>query len=90
MITPDPPLPAALGFPLTLTCTVTVTSSITEIQWSEDRVTGTSNELNTDLSAGTSTLTIPAVLSADLGDYMCTAMAGTSFSHTINVKATSK
>ena len=90
MITTDPALPASLAEPLTLTCTVTL-SGLTEISWTDSRVDGTSNELSTDLSTGVSTLTIPDVVSADLGEYMCTATDGaTSFSNVITVTAIGK
>ena len=76
----------SLGSSLTLTCTVSVTG-LTTIEWTESRVDGTNNELNVNVSTGTSTLTIPEVLSADLGDYTCTAVAGTTYSDTITVTA---
>ena len=90
VIAADPTIPASLRKPLTLTCTV-ILSGLTEISWTETRVDGTGNELSTDLSMGVSTLTIPVVLSADLGEYMCTAMAGTAvFSDVIIITAICK
>ena len=90
IITTDPALPASLGESMTLTCTVTV-SGLTEISWTDSRVDGTANELSTDLSTGVSTLTVPDVVSADLGEYVCTAIASTtSFDDVITVTAISK
>ena len=90
VITADPALPASLGKPLTLTCTV-ILSGLTEISWTESRVNGNGNQLSTNLTTGISMLTIPAVLSADLGEYMCTATAGTAFfSDVITVTAVCK
>ena len=90
VIAADPTIPASLGKPLTLTCTV-ILSGLTEISWTETRVDGTGNELSTDISTGVSTLTILVVLSVDLGEYMCTAMAGTAvFSDVIIVTAICK
>ena len=90
IITADPALPASLANPLTLTCTVTL-SGLTEISWTDSRVTNTSNELSTDLSTGVSTLTIPDVVSADLGEYVCTATDGTaSINYVITVTAIRK
>ena len=89
VITSDPNVPALLGEPLTLTCMVSVTG-LTAIEWTESRVNGNSNELNINLSAGTSTLTIPSVLSADLGEYKCTATAGSTFSDTITLTASGR
>ena len=90
MITANPALPASLGKSLTLTCTVTQ-NGLTEISWTNSRVANTTNELSTDLSTGVSTLTVPVVVSADLGEYMCTAMIGTtSFDDVITVTAIGK
>ena len=90
MITADPAIPASLGMPMTLTCTV-VLSGLTEISWTASRVNGTGNQLSTNLSTGISTLIVPDVLSADLGEYTCTAMDGTaSFSDVITVTAICK
>lgn len=89
IITSDPVLPASLGNALTLTCTVSLTG-VTSILWTSSRVTGTSNQLRTNLSNGTSTLTIPTVLSADLGEYTCTggnANIGSNYSSSITVTA---
>ena len=89
VITTDPAVPASLGYPLTLTCTVSV-AGLTTIEWTESRVNSANNELNVNLSAGISTLRIPFVLSADLGDYTCTAVAGSRYSDTITVTASGK
>ena len=90
VITADPALPALLGKPLTLTCTVTL-SGLTEISWTDSRVNGTGNQLSMALPTGVSTLTVPVVGSADLGEYMCTAMDGTgSINDVITVTAISK
>ena len=90
IITTNPALPASLGKSVTLTCTVTL-SGLTEISWTNSRVTNTSNELSTDLSTGVSTLIVPDVVSADLGEYMCTATDGTaSINDVITVTAIGK
>ena len=78
IITSDPVLPAPLGDTLTLTCNVNVTG-VTSIMWTTGGITGTSNQPRTNLSAGTSTFTIPSVLSADLGEYSCRVTTGDSF-----------
>ena len=90
VITADPALPASLGKPLTLTCTVVV-SGLTEISWTESRLNGSGNQWSTNLSTGVSTLTGPAVLSDDLGEYMCTVTDGIAyFGDVITVTAIGK
>lgn len=74
VITAQPGLHVELGDLLNLTCSVDA-NGLKEISWTESRVTDTDNKVFTNLSAGVSTLTIPTVLSADLGNYSCQAIA---------------
>ena len=90
VITVEPDFAVQLRDSLTLACSV-VATGLSEIAWSGSRVTNTTNQVFTNVSAGTSTLTIPVVFSADLGDYLCQATAGANVRNaTITLSASSK
>ena len=90
VIIAQPDFPIELGARLTLTCSVDAIG-LTDIIWTENRIINTNNEVETNISNGVSTLTIPFVLSQDLGSYSCQAVAGSIFNiDTATVTATSK
>ena len=90
VITAEPDFAVTLGDSLTLTCSV-VATGLSEIVWTRSRVTNTTNQVFTNVSAGISTLMIPVVLSADLGNYSCQATAGTNIGiDAVTINASSK